>query len=73
MVLLKNDDNTLPLKADKSVAVIGPLGDDQHDMLGPWWGQGKDEDVISLYTGIKAQNPDDDVHRGLQDDRRRPL
>jgi beta-glucosidase len=39
------------------VAVIGPLGDDQHDMLGPWWGQGKDEDAVSLLTGLKAQDP----------------
>jgi beta-glucosidase len=27
-------------------------------MLGPWWGQGKDEDAVSLLTGVKAQNPD---------------
>jgi beta-glucosidase len=57
MVLLKNDNSTLPLDATKSVAVIGPLGDDQHDMLGPWWGTGRDEDAVSLYTGIKAQDP----------------
>jgi beta-glucosidase len=57
MVLLKNDSSTLPLDATKSVAVIGPLGDDQHDMLGPWWGTGKDTDAVSLYTGIKAQDP----------------
>ena len=43
MVLLKNDDATLPFDPTKKTAVIGPLGDDQHDMLGPWWGQGKDE------------------------------
>jgi beta-glucosidase len=55
-VLLKNDNNTLPLDPGKSVAVIGPLGDDQHDMLGPWWGQGKDEDAVSLYSAVKAQN-----------------
>ena len=42
MVLLKNDNATLPLDPSKKTAVIGPLGDDQHDMLGPWWGQGKD-------------------------------
>ena len=42
----------------KKTAVIGPLGDDQHDMLGPWWGQGRDADAVSLFTGIKAQNPD---------------
>jgi beta-glucosidase len=57
MVLLKNDGGTLPLDPSKSVAVIGPLGDDQHDMLGPWWGQGRDEDAVSLFDGIKAQNP----------------
>src|SRR5439155_964863 len=32
MVLLKNDGGTLPLNPSKSVAVIGPLGDDQHDI-----------------------------------------
>jgi len=60
MVLLKNDKDSsgktaLPLDPAKSTAVIGPLGDDQHDMLGPWWGQGKDEDAVSLLTGVKAQ------------------
>ena len=54
MVLLKNDGQTLPLDPAKSTAVIGPFGDDQHDMLGPWWGQGRDEDAVSLLTGIKA-------------------
>ena len=57
MVLLKNDNSTLPLDSSKSVAVIGPLGDDQHDMLGPWWGTGRDQDAVSLYNGIKAQDP----------------
>ena len=57
MVLLKNDNSTLPLDPNKSVAVIGPLGDDQHDMLGPWWGTGRDQDAVSLYSGIKAQDP----------------
>ena len=57
MVLLKNDNSALPLDTTKSVAVIGPLGDDQHDMLGPWWGTGRDEDAVSLYSGIKAQDP----------------
>jgi beta-glucosidase len=56
MVLLKNDGGTLPLSATKSTAVIGPLGNDKHDMLGPWGGQGHDEDAVSVYDGIKAQN-----------------
>jgi beta-glucosidase len=64
MVLLKNENNLLPLSPSKSTAVIGPLGDDQHDMLGPWWGRGRDEDAVSLYTGLKAQNPDTTFTQG---------
>ena len=56
MVLLKND-GVLPLDPAKRTAVIGPLGDDQHDMLGPWWGKGVDADVVSVLTGIRAQSP----------------
>jgi beta-glucosidase len=56
MVLLKNDNSLLPLDPSKNTAVIGPLGDDQHDMLGPWWGTGRDQDAVSLYTGIKGQS-----------------
>ena len=60
MVLLKNDQKNgaaaLPLDPKKKTAVIGPLGDNQHDMLGPWWGRGLDEDAVSVYDGIKAQS-----------------
>lgn len=55
MVLLKNDGGTLPLDPSKSTAVIGPLGNDQHDMLGPWAGQGHDDEAVSVLDGIKAQ------------------
>jgi beta-glucosidase len=64
MVLLRNQNATLPFSASKKTAVIGPLGDDQHDMLGPWWGQGRDEDAVSLYTGLKAQNPNTTFTQG---------
>ena len=47
----------LPISASKSTALIGPLGDSAHDMLGPWWGRGDDKDAISLLAGMKAQNP----------------
>lgn len=66
MVLLKNEGGVLPLSTDKSVAVIGPLGDNQHDLLGPWWGKGEDKDVVSLYSGIKAQNPDTTFTEGCK-------
>jgi beta-glucosidase len=59
MVLLKNDGSppTLPMSTSKKTAVIGPLGNSGHDMLGPWWGQGKDENAVTVYDGIKAQDP----------------
>jgi beta-glucosidase len=56
-VLLKNENGTLPFDPAKKTAVIGPLGDNQHDMLGPWWGRGDDDDVVSLLTGIQEQSP----------------
>jgi beta-glucosidase len=56
MVLLKNDNSLLPLNPSKNTAVIGPLGDDGHDMLGPWWGTGRDQDAVTLLNGIKAQS-----------------
>ena len=57
VVLLKNAGGVLPISATKTTALIGPLGDSAHDMLGPWWGRGDDADAISLFTGMKEQNP----------------
>ena len=53
-VLLKNEDNILPLKKDyKTIAVIGPLADSKEDPIGGWGGLGIPEDVISVLTGLK--------------------
>jgi beta-glucosidase len=57
VVLLKNAGPVLPLDASKKTAIVGPLGDSAHDMLGPWWGKGDDADAVSLLAGMKAQNP----------------
>jgi beta-glucosidase len=57
IVLLKNENGTLPFDPARTTAVIGPLGDSAHDMLGPWWGRGEDEDAVSPYDGIAAQSP----------------
>src|SRR4051794_9062156 len=66
-VLLKNAGGILPLDPAKKTAVIGPLGQavmdnasvkaPGHDMLGPWWGVGRDEDAVTPVAGIKAQSP----------------
>ncbi|MFS8084886.1 MAG: glycoside hydrolase family 3 C-terminal domain-containing protein, partial [Acidobacteriota bacterium] len=58
MVLLKNERDTLPIsKTVKSIALIGPLADDQVDMLGSWTGDGNAADAVTLLAGIKAKVP----------------
>jgi beta-glucosidase len=58
MVLLKNQQNLLPLsKSLKTVAVIGPLADDKADQLGSWAANGRAKDVVSPLEGIKAKLP----------------
>ncbi len=55
MVLLKNENNTLPLKKNlKKIALIGPLTDNAADMLGSWAIVGRAEDVVTVYSGIKS-------------------
>jgi beta-glucosidase len=55
-VLLKNDHETLPISRElKSIAVIGPLADDSRSMIGPWSGDGRKEDAVSLLAGIRAK------------------
>jgi beta-glucosidase len=58
IVLLKNERDVLPLdQGIKSIAVIGPLADNQVDMMGSWTGDGRSEDVVTLLAGIKARVP----------------
>ena len=67
MVLLRNEGNVLPLDPSKSTAVIGPLAKNKHDMLGPWWGRGDDDDVVTVFDGIDEQNTaPTTLRRGLQ-------
>jgi beta-glucosidase len=56
VVLLKNERETLPVsKSVRSIAVIGPLADDQLDLLGSWSGDGHAADAVTLLAGIKAK------------------
>lgn len=59
MVLLKNDGNLLPLKKDiRSIALIGPLADNQVDLLGTWALSARKEDVATVLDGLKSAVPD---------------
>jgi len=59
MVLLKNERETLPIKAEgrgeMKIAVIGPLADSQKDVIGNWSGDGKAEDAVTVLAGVKAR------------------
>ncbi len=53
MVLLKNEKSILPL-SDKiqTLAIIGPLAKDKTNLLGCWSGNGKEQDVESIFAGL---------------------
>ncbi|NML63620.1 beta-glucosidase BglX [Hymenobacter sp. RP-2-7] len=53
LVLLKNDNQTLPLKNTANIAVVGPLADRPLDMIGSWSGAGDGKQAISILQGIK--------------------
>jgi beta-glucosidase len=61
MVLLRNEDHTLPLsKGLKKVAVIGPLADSARDIEGGWtveglFGPGGKSHPVTVYAGIKQK------------------
>lgn len=54
IVLLKNDQKLLPLKKDVgTIAVIGPLADNQADMNGTWSFFGEAQHPVTFLQGIK--------------------
>ena len=62
MVLLKNDNDLLPLpKSGRKIAVVGPLADSKHDMLGPWSAQGKAEECVTVREVIRDSVAVDDA------------
>lgn len=53
IVLLKNDNQTLPLRKSGTIAVIGPLADNPADMLGTWAFFGDRSKIVTVLQGIK--------------------
>ena len=55
-VLLKNENNALPLdKNIKTLAIIGPLADNQKELLGSWTAAGDYNQVVSVMDGISQK------------------
>jgi beta-glucosidase len=56
IVLLKNEKSVLPLdKNTQTIAVIGPLADNQSELLGGWAAIGKPEDGTTVLESIKKK------------------
>ncbi|GKV88111.1 beta-glucosidase BglX [Pectobacterium carotovorum] len=53
LVLLKNRLQTLPLKKEGTIAVVGPLADSQRDTMGSWSAAGVTKQTITVYQGLK--------------------
>lgn len=59
IVLLKNEENLLPLSTDiEDIAIIGPLGNNQYDVMGSWSAAGEQSDNISLLEGMENHLPE---------------
>jgi len=56
MVLLKNDQQVLPLKKNEKIAVIGELAASKRDLLGSWKAAGDWEFMNSVLDELKAYN-----------------
>jgi beta-glucosidase len=62
IVLLKNDDGLLPVKsAPRRIAALGPLADTKAEMLGPWSGAGRVEDMVSFLEGLRGAWPNTEI------------
>ena len=58
-VLLKNDNNVLPLSKQTKVALIVlPLGSDGEEMVGCWYSRGHSNETISLADGMRQKLAD---------------
>jgi beta-glucosidase len=61
VVLLKNEDNTLPLEKGTKVALIGPLADQPYEQLGTWIFDGDENDSETVLEAFNAYNGENNV------------
>ena len=57
MVLLKNDNGTLPLAATGKVAVVGPYAAMKNDLMGSWTMMGRADEVTPVIEGFRKRLP----------------
>ncbi|PRY85761.1 beta-glucosidase BglX [Mongoliibacter ruber] len=57
-VLMKNENQTLPLKKGSTIALVGPMADNTENMTGTWSVAANFEKSISLRKGLENAIPD---------------
>lgn len=65
MVLLKNEENFLPLDREEDVVFIGPYMEEKN-ILGAWSFFGNPEEAVTLKEGILKKKPDAQFARGCE-------
>ena len=55
MVLLKNQNDILPLKENARIALIGPAADSRREMIGTWSAFVSSKNAVSFFEGLKAR------------------
>ena len=53
-VLLKNNNQTLPLRKNGRIALVGPLANNKNNMLGTWAVSGDPQLSIPVYDGMRS-------------------
>ena len=55
IVLLKNNNKTLPLTKGKSIALVGPLAADRGNLIGAWSGAGEGDKCVSVLDAFQER------------------
>ena len=68
MVLLKNDNNVLPLSTTAKIAVIGFYANSKPDMFDFWIAQGTTDNAVTILDGLKTRFPNTTYASGYNAD-----
>ena len=59
MVLLRNENEALPLRSGERIALVGPFAAMQNDLMGAWTMMGKGDEVVSVLQGLRKRIGED--------------
>ena len=66
IILIKNDNNTLPFRNLRKLALIGPNADNMHNQIGDYTAPQRPGDVITVRAGLESAGFDVSYARGCK-------